>query len=134
MPPMIMQHDTDPKKDIWDNIGDLSSFELFNNQVLVAVYVRPEKTAGGIIIPGATRDEDKIQGKVGLVVKKGPEAFVGAEEWFGNTTLEIGDWVVFRPSDGWSITINGGNKEKVLCRILDDVNIRGRVQHPDHVW
>ena len=39
------------------------------------------------------------------------------------------DWVVFRPSDGWSVTVN-----KVICRILDDTNVRGRIQQPDQVW
>ena len=44
-------------------------------------------------------------------------------------TFNENDWVVFRPSDGWSITVNG-----VLCRILEDINVRGRIQHPDQVW
>ena len=76
MPFMQMDHSNDRKTGIMKDIGDLSTFELFNNQVLVAVYVRPKKTKSGIYLPDATVDEDKIQGKVGLVVKKGPLAFV----------------------------------------------------------
>jgi hypothetical protein len=36
---------------------------------------------------------------------------------------------VFRPSDGWGITVNN-----VLCRMIDDVNIKARVDQPDRVW
>ena len=43
--------------------------------------------------------------------------------------INEGDWIVFRPIDGWSITVNN-----VLCRMIDDMNIKGRVDHPDRVW
>jgi co-chaperonin GroES (HSP10) len=92
--------------------------------------VRPEKTKGGIVLPDQHRSEDRIQGKVGLIVKKGSAAFVDeTNTWFVDGAIELNEWVIFRPSDGWSITING-----VLCRILDDINVRGRIQHPDQVW
>lgn len=130
MPHMVMTHDTDPKLTLFNELGDISGFEIFNNQVLCAVYVRPQKTKSGIYLTSQTVEEDKIQGKVGLVVKTGPDAFTDTTgEWFNDMDIELSDWVVFRPSDGWSITVNG-----VLCRILDDTNIRGRVQHPDQVW
>jgi co-chaperonin GroES (HSP10) len=132
MPYMVMEHAVDPKQNLLDEIGDLSTFELFNNQVLVAVYVRPEKTKSGIYLTDKARDEDKIQGKVGLVVKLGPSAFDDpSDQWFMGmeTGIHLNDWIVFRPSDGWTITVNN-----VVCRILDDVNVRGRIQHPDQVW
>ena len=37
MPFMTMDHDTDPKKKIRDELGDISSFKLFNNQVAIEV-------------------------------------------------------------------------------------------------
>ena len=130
MPAMTMQHDVDPKKALHKQIGDISDIEIYNNQVLVAVYIRPEKTSGGIIIPDENRNEDKTQGKVGLVLKKGPDAFKDESgQWFKDVMVKDNDWVIFRPSDGWTITVN-----KVVCRILDDVNVRGRIQHPDQVW
>ena len=77
-----------------------------------------------------TTEQDKYQGKVGLVVKKGPSAFKDETgRWFKDADVNVGDWVVFRPSDGWSVAINGQP-----CRLMDDVVIRGRVQHPDSVW
>ena len=130
MPFMIMEHETDPAKAIWDELGDISKVEVFNNQLLVAVYIRPEKTKSGLLLPGQTRDEDKYQSKVGLVIKKGPSAFQDTSgEWFQDVDIDVNEWIVMRSSDGWSITVNG-----VLCRMIDDMNVRGRVDHPDRVW
>lgn len=130
MPFMIMKHEVDPAKAIWDEIGDISKVEVFNNQLLVAVYIRPEKTKSGLLLPGQTRDEDKYQSKVGLVIKKGPSAFQDTSgEWFQGVDIDVNEWIVMRSSDGWSITVNG-----ILCRMIDDMNVRGRVDHPDRVW
>ena len=130
MPHMNMTHDTDPKQTLIDALGDISQYKVFHNEIVVAVYVRPEKTASGIYLPDAHREEDKVQGKVGLVVKMGPEAFEDPNgNWFRDMDVKLHDWVVFRPSDGWSITVNGQ-----LCRMIDDVNVKGRVDQPDRVW
>jgi co-chaperonin GroES (HSP10) len=130
MPFMLMNHEVDPAKVILDEIGDTSKVEVFNNQLLVAVYIRPEKTKSGLLLPGQTRDEDKFQSKVGLVLKKGPSAFQDTSgEWFQDIDIDVNEWIIMRSSDGWSITVNG-----VLCRMIDDMNVRGRVDHPDRVW
>ena len=133
MPITAMQHKNDPASEIWKALGSLDGVEIFHNQVLVVVYIRPEKTAGGIIltdITGGIREEDKWQGKVGLIVKAGANAFVDPEGvWFKDVNLGVGDWAIFRPSDGWSITING-----VLCRILDDTVLRGKTDNPDRIY
>jgi co-chaperonin GroES (HSP10) len=131
----MMQHTTDPREDILKAMGDLSDFEVFHNKVLIAVYIRPEKTSGGIIITNKTRDEDKWQGKVGLVVKMGPSAFVDEDgKWFKGMKIKTHDWLVARPSDGWSLTYNNRETgEDVLCRLMDDFVFQGRVSHPDSV-
>lgn len=130
MPPMKMKHDIEPKKEILEAVGDIKEVEIFNNQILVGIYIRPQKTASGIILTDQTVDEDRYQGKVGLVLKMGPEAFVDeAGKWFKNMKINVGDWIVFRPSDGWSVAFNGK-----ACRILDDTAVRGRVKSPDIVW
>jgi len=126
----VMAHTTDPKTDLLKEIGDISDVEVFNNQVLVAIYIRPEQTLGGIILTNNIREEDMWQGKIGLVLKKGPSAFVDdSKNWFNGVDVEVNDWVVFRPSDGWGLTVNGN-----MCRLLDDTVIRGRVNHPDTVF
>ena len=129
MPHMIMCHEDDPKNKILEDLGELSDIELFHNQVLLAVYLRPQKTKSGLYLTQQNVDEDRYQSKVGLLVKSGPQAFEQDGKWFSGVNLSNHDWLVFRPSDGWSISVNG-----VLCRIFDDINIRGRVSHPDKVW
>jgi co-chaperonin GroES (HSP10) len=125
-----MDHVDDPKEAIKKAVGSLDGYEIFNNQILVAVYIRPEKTKSGIYLPDRTRDDDKTQSKVGLVLKKGPQAFVDdTNSWFAGVDVNVDDWIFFRPSDGWSVTIND-----VLCRILEDTTVRGRIQHPDNIW
>lgn len=129
MPHMPMSHDEDPKQNLLNQLGDISQVELFHNQVLLAVYLRPEKTKSGLILTANHLDEDKYQSKVGLLIKRGPLAFEQDGDWFTGVTFQDHDWLIFRPSDGWSITVNG-----VLCRIFDDISIKGRAPHPDSVY
>lgn len=129
MPHMMMAHDDDPRAKILNDLGDISGVELFHNQVLLAVYLRPQRTKSGLYLTDKHTDEDRFQSKVGLLVRKGPQAFEQDGNWFSGLEFSENDWLVFRPSDGWSITVNG-----ILCRIFDDINIKGRVPHPDAVW
>jgi co-chaperonin GroES (HSP10) len=125
-----MTQEDDPKHRLLAEVGDLSGVEIFHNQVLVTIYKRPEKTAGGIYLTATTLDEDEFQGKIGLIVTLGPTAGKPDGEWFTDTPpLKQGDWVIFRPSDGWGLKING-----VMCRVLNDTSSRWRVDRPDRVW
>ena len=129
MPHMPMSHEEDPKQKLLEQLGDISDIELFHNQVLLAVYLRPEKTKSGLILTANHLDEDRYQSKVGLLIKRGPLAFEQDGNWFTGVTFNDLDWLIFRPSDGWSVTVNG-----VLCRIFDDISIKGRAPHPDSVY
>lgn len=130
MPARLMQHDTDPAKDILDKVGNLDDFTLFGNQVLVGVYQRPEKTKSGLFLADKTRQEDEHQGKAGLVVKKGPTAFVSDDNYqFMGQNAEVGEWVAIFVSDGRKIVINGQ-----LCRIVEDQYIRLKIPAPDTVY
>ncbi len=139
MPQMLMQHDIDPALDIKKRIGNLKDFTLFGNQILVGVYLRPDKgkeikrndgTVTNLYIPDQTRTEDKHQGKAALVLLKGPSAFVSDEHYdFKGQNVKVGDWVSLFVSDGRSIVING-----VLCRVLEDQHIRLKIPAPDVVY
>ena len=118
----------DPAQKLLNELGDTSGIELLHNQVLVAIQLEPEKTKGGIILTPRTRDEGKYQSKLGLVIMKGPKAFVSTEEW-SFPDISVGEWILFRPSDGWNIDVN-----KVPCRILTDTSVKGRVANPDSIW
>jgi hypothetical protein len=107
MPSVAMKHEKDPRDVILDEIGDLSKFEIANNEVLVATYRRPEKTRGGIILTPYNLNEDLYQSKAGLVVKIGP------------------DW----PSDCWALEVNF-----VHCRLVYADQIRVRIAYPGMVW
>lgn len=120
----------DPKKALFDAVGDLSGHEVFHNQILVAIFVRPTVTAGGVWRPDMNVKEDEYQGKVGLVVKKGPTAFLsGDDEDFQGQDVSEGDWVVFRTGDGWQLTIRD-----TACRILTDRTIRMRIKNPMDIF
>lgn len=124
---MKMLHAADPAKELMDAVGDLSKINVFHNNILCAVYKRPERLASGFYIPESTRKEDEYQGKVVLVLKKGPIAFVDDEKTaFGGQNVEPGDWVVLRSSDGWKLNING-----VLCHVIQDVQIKMTIPEPD---
>lgn len=128
----LMQHDRDPAEAIREEVGDIESVQLFYSQILVGIYKRPERTRSGIILTDKARDEDVYQGKVGLVLKKGPTAFRDDPEnkiFFHNQDVQKGDWIVFRPSDGWALSLNG-----TTCRVLQDVHVRARIPQPDIVW
>jgi len=117
----------DPKKAIQSTLkGALDKIELLHSKVLVALYIAPEKTKGGIIRPDSNVKEDVWQGMVGLVVKKGPIAFVDDDEnRFGGANVEVGEWVAFTPGDGRRVQING-----VDCRIIEDTQLMLKVADP----
>lgn len=129
----IAHVDHDPKQEILDKLGDLSSVEIARNEVLLAIYQRPEKTPGGIILTHNNLKEDIYQGKVGLVVKIGP----GCR--FANIDIQLHDWVVVRPSDTWALDVNADpnalkREDFVACRFVFDDQIRARIAQPGMVW
>lgn len=117
----------DPKRGIQEAVGSLDEIAVYNNNIIVGTYIRNEKRASGLYIPQSNLQEDEYQGKVGLVLKKGPLAF--CDEDFMGQNVNEGDWVVYRVNDGWQIMING-----VSCRILQDIHIRLKVDKPDVVF
>lgn len=111
-------------------VGDLSAISVFHNQTFVAIFKRSAVTSSGIHLPDQVLKEDEFQGKVGLVLKKGPLAFKDdARNDFGGVDVEEGDWVIFRVSDGFPLKWNG-----VMCRFLEDVHIKGTVADPLSVY
>lgn len=132
MPPMLMVHDTDPKDVLLAQLKPyLGRAKVMNNQVLVAIYDRPEKTKAGLILTKTYRDEEQFQGKACLVVMMGETAFLPDPErgWFVNERPQLHDWVAIRPSDGFPMALGG-----VKCRLITDTAVRMVVDAPDLVW
>jgi len=119
---------TNPKRAIQELAGDLSDFKIFGDRVLVGIYARPEKTKGGIIRPDANKEEDIWQGKAGLVLKMGGDAFRDENGVFYEEHAEIGDWVVCFIGDGRPIQV-----ADMPCRIFRDVNIVGVRKDPQSI-
>jgi hypothetical protein len=154
----------DEKQAILDKLGDLSQVQIAQNEVLVAIYIRPEKSAGGILLTPNYRKEDNYQGKVGLVVKIGsacrfvrtsPPTIVepAVIDTHGHVLkpavtvpgitygvdVKLHDWIVTRPSDTWPLDVNAGEdtfdpKNFVNCRLVFDDQIRMKIPHPGMIW
>jgi len=134
MPARLMVHEKDPAKQIWDTLKEsginLKDFQLQGNQVLLATYLRPEKTKSGILLPDGTRGEDVHQGKSSLCILKGPAAFKSDASYdFQGFDVAVGDWVAIWVSDGRKIMLG-----QQLCRIVDDQFIRIKLPSPDCVF
>lgn len=105
---------------------NVDQVDVFLNRVLTIVYIGYERTAGGIIKPHDTKAEDIYQGKVALVLKVGPTAFVSdATHDFHGMFVARGNWVTFRIGNSSQIEIS-----KVPCRLVSDHYIELRVSDP----
>lgn len=131
-------HVEDPRDVILNSVGpDLDKVEPMNQQILVAIYIRPTGKMLGkdgkpinFEIPDEAVDEDRYQGKVGMVLKKGPRAFKDdGQVKFYDQDVKPGDWVVYRASDGLKCMI--GDRE---CRLIPDVYIKATIDEPDAVF
>lgn len=121
----------DQKKELQKAVGDLSGVALLGNRVLVGIYIEPEKTKGGIILSSGTIKESVWQGTVGVVLKKGHVAFKddsANKVHFEGETVNVGDWVVFRPGDSRRVQING-----IDCRMVEDVLIDMIIDDPNAI-
>jgi len=124
-----MDHKVDPKQVLWESVGDISKIRFSGYLVVVALYLRPQETKGGMLIADQTRKEDEYQNKVGMIIKMAPLAFDGEEKaWDNEQPPQVGDWAIFRPMDGLNMQINGHP-----CKVFESCQIRGQTEDPDSV-
>lgn|SRR5262245_651797 len=112
---------------------------VLRNRVLVATYMQPSKTKGGVLLADNTIQESRFQGKVGLILKVGPVAFHFPEDdhirarpkgrW-RHKYPKVGDWVFFRASDTWECGLDEG----APCKFIFDDSIVGKINDPDLIW
>ncbi len=131
-----VEHTEDPKEALVAKIGALPQGIVQGSRILVAIYQPPmvTKSAGGIILTDAMSEEDYDeyiwQGKVGLIVAMGENAYVDDETTKFSFRNELGDWVWFMPSNGQACWIN-----EVPCRMFStEAHINGKAPHPDYAW
>lgn len=88
--------------------------------VLVALDVLEEKTAGGIILPDKHKDREDSASERGRIVKVSEMAFKGGD-WDGVTPPSPGDVVLFQRYAGTEF--EGDDKRKY--RIIADSDLKG---------
>ncbi len=130
---LAMVHATDPKAEIMREIEPfLADVQPLGTEVLLAVYVRPERMASGLYLPQnkGPMAEDRFQGKTGLVLAMGAMAFAeDATHRWGGVIPKVGDWVAINVGDTWAFEL--GTRR---CRVVEDVDVKLLLQRPDIVW
>lgn len=107
----------------------LKDIDVLYNQILLAIYIRPQKI-GSIWRPDSNVEEDVWQGKTGLVLKVGPNAFEDDGEYnFYGQKVEVGEWIAFKVGDAWALEVAG-----LACRLIRDSSIRLKVKDPGAVF
>lgn len=139
----------------------IEDMDLQRNRCLVATYIRPNTTPGGIILTAKTGEEDRWQGKVGLLLKVGPTAFdyeelharvdamlgdaddagtnMSVDDARGIAATElglprVGDWVMYRTSDTHEMGIEVERNVCASCRQIYDESIIAVVPDPSKIW
>jgi co-chaperonin GroES (HSP10) len=120
----------DPKTAILRALGE-DIGDVLHAQVLVATYAGEKYHAGtSILRTDNSLLEQRFQGTIALVVAIGPGAFKDDDKFkFYGKKVEIGDWVLVRPSDGTELFIR-----EVPCRLFEDANIKMKVSDPSLYW
>jgi co-chaperonin GroES (HSP10) len=128
---IAMVHEENPKAAILaDCEPHLGGIKVLGARVLVAVYVRPNQTKSGLFLTAKTTDEDRYQGKVGLVLAMGPIAFEDdANHRFGTVKPKAGDWVVLSVGDTFAFEM--GERR---MRNVEDVDVQLIIENPDAIW
>jgi len=145
------------KQHIHQMIGDFTEIEIFGRQVLVAVYVRPNRNpVTGLFMTTKEQKEDIWQGKAVLVLKCGPDAFQGDDGYVASTfgpggAPKPGDWLFAAQQSGFPVSLSGDGAARVKakdhrdeemdvyewdgwpCRIVPDDNFIGRLTNPTGV-
>lgn len=111
-------------------VGDLSGVRIMGNRILVGIYIEPSRR-GNLYLAKKTLEESVYQGTVGLVLKKGSQAFKDDPDnkvRFHGEDVNVGDYVAFRSGDAKRCQINGTD-----CRFVEDVLIDMVVTDPNIV-
>lgn len=122
---------------VWEQSGGVDDLTIFPTDIIVAHFKRDYVGSSGKLYAAApTQKEDQYQGKVGLVLAVGSNAFVDAPDAaFYGFRPAVGQWVVYKATDGRDMEIcKPASTDKVLIRLLKDGEISMIVPRPDRVW
>lgn len=151
------------KMHILQALGDLSDLDIFGRQVACAVFIRPntmpitmpDGTKSVLYLPIKEVKEDFYQNKTVLVLKCGPEAFTGEENYltamYGGFVPAPGEWLFANANSGIQVNLVGDGASRPQsvdrrgepldifewdgwpCRIMSDDNFLGRIAKPHQI-
>lgn len=127
----------DPRREILERVGDLSGHKVLKDLVLVATYIEPEVTKGGIYKTETRLNESRYQGKVGLVLKLGPTAFKydGPYPYEGPVPREGVDYVQYHPGNGREFFLGGPSGDTgISCRQIPSPLVEAIIDDPEKIW
>lgn len=116
----------------------MQNVKMDTNHIMVATFFLPDSTEMRgpdgkpvtFYLPDKTKDEATWQGRCGLLIAKGPMAWVDDEKVkFHGCTHDIGEWLLYDRQDGRQISIG-----RVHCRRLQDVDVWGKTDDPMSVY
>jgi hypothetical protein len=124
----------DPRQFLLDRLAILMPLKVFHNWIITATYYMPayDTLPGGhkFYRSDAGHDEALWQGKVGLVIGKGPLAFLDeGNVRFHGQNVNIGDWIQYDILEGRQFTL-----DRVHCRRLKDTQVVLGVPDPALVY
>jgi hypothetical protein len=125
----------DPRAFLLARLALLMPLRVYHNWIITATYYMPdwdELGATGVKFYRSDKQHDEAlwQGKVGLVIGKGPMAFLDDEHVrFYGQNVEIGDWVQYDIMEGRQFTL-----DRVHCRRLKDTQVVMNVPDPRLVY
>ena len=126
----------DPKAKIFEALKDsIAGINVYENRLLVATAPHMTRSHGGILYTDKAKDEQRYQGKVGLVLAMGATAFKfsGKFSWDGPAP-DVGDWVFYRAADTFECGVKVQGNSGLSCRFIFDNFVMGGLKTPDLIW
>lgn len=118
------------KEEVFETLTDLDKQKPLFDNVLVATYLEPAKTKGGILLPEKNREEGRFQGKMGLILALGPEAFViDGDKSYKGEKPKVGDWVMYWPTNSRELFLYNYSCRLIRAGLLEMVS-----EDPSAIW
>lgn len=113
---------------IEEELAKFKDIEATGWDVIVRLYVAPQVTKGGLLIPDSAHNEQQFSGCVGLVVKVSPGAYKDPRYSDTGPWCKEGEWRVFPRHSGYKISYDG-----IPLFIIKEDGIGPKVQDPSKI-
>lgn len=129
------QYRDDPKAFLLFRMSLLMPLKVYHNWIITATYYLPKwdylgNTDFKFERPETVHNNALWEGKVGLVIGKGPMAFLDDEHVaFHGQNVEIGDWIQYDIMEGRQFTL-----DQVHCRRLKDTQLVMQIPDPRLIY